>query len=86
MPAAFVYDGDEVAVGGKEILSVYFNPTEESLKENVLVTNEAGKFYSTRFNVSFINKIYENGDHTICYEYDYLNRLIREDNKKLNIT
>ncbi len=60
IPAAFVYEEEQVLPGGKEILSVYFNPTQKSLKEKVKVTTVAGELYSNRFSVNFINEIYEN--------------------------
>ena len=33
-----------------------------------------------------IEKVYENGELAICYQYDALNRLVREDNKTLDKT
>ena len=35
---------------------------------------------------AFIEKVYENGELAIRYQYDALNRLIREDNKVMSTT
>lgn len=59
MAAAFVSDKEEVDVGGKEILALYFNPTQDSLNTAVKVQDGDYYYITTEFEGSFLHKIYE---------------------------
>lgn len=59
MAAAFVSDKEEVDVGGKEILALYFNPTQDSLNTAVKVQDGDYYYITTEFEGNFLHKIYE---------------------------
>ncbi len=64
VPAAFVCEAEEVALGGKEILAVYFNPTYESLhssiKKEVKMDDGTTRYYPTStFSEYFLTPIQE---------------------------
>lgn len=70
MAAAFVSDKEEVDAGGKEILALYFNPTQRSLNNAVKVQDGDYYYITTEFEGSFLNKIYEkayeqNGSYSV---------------------
>lgn len=60
MAAAFVCDGEEVAVGGKEITALYYQATNESLTEDILQNDGFGHTYNvSRFKKYFMQAVYE---------------------------
>lgn len=59
MAAAFVSDKEEVDVGGKEILALYFNPTQDSLNTTMKVQDGEYYYITTEFERNFLHKIYE---------------------------
>lgn len=60
MAAAFVCDNQEVAVGGKEILALYYDATKNSLAEDILQNDGFGYTYSvSRFQKYFMQDVYE---------------------------
>ncbi len=58
MPAAFVSDKEEVDIGGKEILALFFNPTEKSINKTMIVDG----YETNSFDEYFLSQIYENLD------------------------
>ena len=68
IPAAFVSDNEEIAAGGLEIPALYYNPTEESLKDNIPETDYydngevAAVFHTNAFWKYFMQEIYDNLD------------------------
>ena len=79
-PAALVSGEETVALGGKEIPAVFFNPTEKSLKEKVEVEEHSGFYYSSFFE-NFISPIYDKAK--AVYGEDYNNINIMYDVKNL---
>lgn len=81
MAAAFVSDKEEVDAGGKEILALYFNPTQDSLNTAVRVQDGDYYYITNEFEENFLHKIYEkayeqNGtdsvpDFTVISRYYY---------------
>ncbi|MBQ8766243.1 MAG: ABC transporter permease [Clostridia bacterium] len=59
IPAAFVSEKEEVDVGGKEILALYFNPTEESCEAKMKVQEDDYYYESNAFEQNFLFKFYE---------------------------
>ena len=59
IPAAFVSDKEKVDVGGKEILALYFNPTEESRGTKIKVQDGDYYYISNAFEQNFLFKFYE---------------------------
>lgn len=59
MAAAFVCENEEIPVGGKENLALYFNPTAESLKGVFEVTLGSNSFKESTFSRYFLTEIYE---------------------------
>ncbi len=68
IPAAFVSDSEEIAAGGLEIPAVYYNPTEESLKNNIPKTHYymdgtvADVSLTNAFWEYFMQEVYDNLD------------------------
>ncbi len=68
IPAAFVSDSEETAAGGLEIPAVYYNPTEESMKDNIPKTyyyndgEVADVFHTNAFWEYFMQEVYDNLD------------------------
>ena len=68
MPAAFVSDNEEIAAGGLEIPALYYNPTEESLKDNIPETayydngEVVAVFHTNAFWKYFMQEVYDNLD------------------------
>ena len=60
-PAALVSNEETVDLGGKEILAVFFNATQSSLKETIKIEEEPDGFsyYNSPFLVNFIYPIYD---------------------------
>lgn len=56
MAAAFVSDKEEVDVGGKEILALYFNPTEESIENTVTLQDGDFTWEESVFDHDFLFK------------------------------
>lgn len=56
IPAAFVSDEEDVDIGGKEILALFFNPTEKSNNRTIIIDG----YESTPFYEYFMPQIYEN--------------------------
>lgn len=59
IPAAFVSEKEEVDVGGKEILALYFNPTEESRETKIKVQDGDYHYNSNAFEQNFLFKFYK---------------------------
>lgn len=59
IPAAFVSEKEEVDIGGKEILALYFNPTEESRETKIKVQDGDYYYNSNAFEQNFLFKFYE---------------------------
>lgn len=59
IPAAFVSEKEVVDVGGKEILALYFNPTEESREAKMKVQDGDYYYESNAFEQNFLFKFYE---------------------------
>lgn len=57
---AFVSREEEVDIGGKEILAVFFNPTETINEKKVIYISEDIKSYTTVFEEEFLQKIFDN--------------------------
>ncbi len=74
--AAFVYEGEDVAAGGKEILCLYLNPTEKSLKETVTVQSPIGTpLYPSVFEHYFVEGVYDTIAALNIENYNYSNML-----------
>lgn len=75
IPAAFVSDSEEIATGGLEIPALYYNPTEESLKDNIPKTfyydnDEVADVYHTNaFWEYFMQEVFDNLDMHPDAEY-----------------
>ena len=59
IPAAFVSEKEVVDIGGKEIIALYFNPTEESREAKMKVQNGDYYYESNAFEQNFLFKFYE---------------------------
>lgn len=79
-PAALVSGEETVALGGKEIPAVFFNPTEKALKEKIEVEGHSEFYYSSFFE-NFISPIYDKAK--AAYGEDYNNINIMYDLKNL---
>ncbi|MBR3754678.1 MAG: FtsX-like permease family protein [Clostridia bacterium] len=79
IPAAFVSDNEEIAAGGLEIPALYYNPTEESLKDNIPKTyyydngEIADVFHTNAFWEYFMQEVFDNLD--LYQDADYNNHL-----------
>lgn len=68
IPAAFVSDNEEIAAGGLEIPALYYNPTEESLKNNIPKTHYynngeiADVYHTNAFWEYFMQEVFDNLD------------------------
>lgn len=70
-PAALVSNEEEVALGGREIPAVLFNPTKEAENTHIKVDLGDGHYYpTTLFDGEFIQKIYENAEKKYGENYD----------------
>lgn len=59
--AAFVSDQEEVAAGGLEIQALYYNPTQEALKDNIKEIGPLDNvYYSNAFWEYFMQEVYDN--------------------------
>lgn len=65
LPAAFVYSGEEVKPGGKEIKLMYYNATEESLKDNIKEYVGEYSHYTSAFMKYFYEKYQDYYDNHI---------------------
>lgn len=73
-PAAFVCDEETVALGGKEIPAVFFNPTEKALKKTFKTKLPSGMvFHESLFFVNFISPIYDKAAAVYGENYDNIN-------------
>ena len=59
VPAAFVSDEEEVDLGGKEILALYFKPTDQAMKATVKKQLGNHTIKETPFQEYFMNKFYD---------------------------
>lgn len=79
IPAAFVSDNEEIAAGGLEIPALYYNPTEESLKDNIPKTyyydngEVADVYHTNAFWEYFMQEVFDNLD--MHQDADYGNHL-----------
>lgn len=63
MAAAFVSEKEPLGAGGKENIALYYNPTEDSIKDTVEKKDPHGNIYKqTPFNEYFLFEVYENFD------------------------
>lgn len=84
MPAAFVSDKEEVDIGGKEILALFFNPTEKSINKTMIVDGYA----TNSFDENLLSQIYENldGPNLIGRVHAYNSNLSLENSSILTVT
>ncbi len=59
MAAAFVCENEEIPIGGKENLALYFNPTEESMKDVFEDTIDLYGYKESTFERYFLSDIYD---------------------------
>ena len=59
MAAAFVSNKEEIDVGGKEILALYFNPSEYALNTTITEQYDGYTYKSSLFEEKFLEPIYE---------------------------
>lgn len=59
MPTAFVCNKEDVDAGGKEILSLYFNPTKETVEKDVKVQDGEYYYISNVFEQEFLFNFYD---------------------------
>ncbi len=63
MAAAFVSEKEPLDAGGKENIALYYNPTEDAIKETIEKKDPHGNIYKqTPFNEYFLFEVYENFD------------------------
>lgn len=63
MAAAFVSEKEPLGAGGKENIALYYNPTEDAIKETIEKKDPHGNIYKqTPFNEYFLFNVYENFD------------------------
>ena len=63
MAAAFVSEKEPLGAGGKENIALYYNPTDDSIKDTVEKKDPHGNIYKqTPFNEYFLFEVYENFD------------------------
>lgn len=60
MAAAFVCENEEIPVGGKENLALYFNPDEESMKGVFEDTLDLYGYKESSFDRFFLSEVYDN--------------------------
>ncbi len=73
MAAAFVCEKEEIPVGGKENLALYFNPTEESMKETIDEFNQGFEYKTSPFDKYFIKEIYAQIEKVTGLSIEYRN-------------
>ena len=73
MAAAFVCEKEEIPVGGKENLALYFNPTEESMKETIDVVFQGFEDKISPYDKYFRKEIYAKIEKVTGISIEYRN-------------
>ena len=71
MAAAFICDKEEIPVGGKENIALYFNPTEESMKGVFEDTLDLYGYKESTFERYFLSDVYDKIEKVTGYGEDY---------------
>lgn len=74
MAAAFVCENEEIPIGGKENLALYFNPTEESMKGVFEDTIDLYGYKESNFDRYFLSDVYDKIGKAIESGEDYHSR------------
>lgn len=73
MAAAFVCEKEEIPVGGKENLALYFNATKESMRETIDEFNQGFEYKTSPFDKYFIKEIYAKIEKVTGLNIEYRN-------------